>query len=78
MSQTPDSGIHGGYPGPHVNIVPGHDSGDDGDDVNSDGTGVVDDGQSNSSVPSGQSLKSFLDFCLYNLKCYYLKPSHLL
>ena len=39
---------------------PGHDTGDD--DVNSDDLGVVVVGQSNSSVPSGQSLKyTFLD-----------------
>ena len=39
---------------------PGHDTGDV--DVNSDDLGVVIVGQSNSSVPSGQSLKyTFLD-----------------
>ena len=55
---------------------PGHDTGDV--DVNLDDLGVVVVGQSNSSVPSGQSLKyTFLDYSSFKVKNY-LKPLHLL
>ena len=63
-----------------MNIDPGHDS-EDGDDVNSGDTGVVVDGQSSSSVPSGQSLKHLSSLlvlsCNLTLRGY-LAPSHLL